>query len=276
MRKRLPLVLSMTALAVAVLGFTPLGDAASSVVRVAIFAKNAGKLQGLSPSSTAKPNAIPVLNKNGVLPARMIKDISVAVDNVGPRGPTGPQGPQGPAGPPGPKGATGAAGINGERGPTGASGPAGPKGEKGDKGDTGATGATGAQGPKGDTGATGATGAAGAQGPQGPQGPKGDKGDPGSVVAYARVSLDGDGNAGVSNAKGVNGVSVSTVDGNRLVCFDLSVSASNAVATGHIGSSFRGIEAAAPAGSVGCDSPNADAGVLVEGTNALTFDAAFN
>src|SRR5205823_13404777 len=122
---------------VAVLGFTPLGDAASSVVRVAIFAKNAGKLDGRSPSSTPKPNAIPVLNSHGVLPARMIKDISVAVDNVGPRGPQGPQGPQGPAGPPGAKGATGAAGINGERGPDGAQGPQGPKG---DKGPTGATG----------------------------------------------------------------------------------------------------------------------------------------
>jgi len=27
---------------------------------------------------------------------------------------------------------------------------------------------------------------------------------------------------------------------------------------------------------VGCDSPNADAGVLVQGTDALTFDVAFN
>jgi hypothetical protein len=270
MRRRLPIVLSITALAVAVLGFTPLGEAASSVVRVAMFASNAGKLDGFDTSKVGKPNAIPVLNKHGQLPVRVIpnKDISVAVDNVGPRG---PQGSAGPAGPPGPQGAQGASGLNGERGAAGPAGPQGPKGDTGPAGAQGTQGTTGAQGPKGDKGATGDTGSAGAQGP------KGDKGDLGSALAFARVSIDGSANATLGASKNVNSVAASTTgDGNLLVCFDLGVGASNAVATPRIGSGFRGVQAAAPADSAGCSGATADAGVLIQGTDAVTFDVAFN
>src|SRR5262249_30334782 len=172
-------------------------------------------------------NAIPVLNGQGRLAERMLpksNGVSVAVDNVGPRGPKGDKGDAGPAGPPGPTGAQGPAGINGERGQQGA---AGPKGDKGDQGQQGIQ---------------------GIQGTQGIPGQKGDKGDPGSALAFAHVSIDGSATATVGAQKGVNGVSVSaTNDGNLLVCFDLSGSASNAVATLRIGSSFRGVEAAAPA-----------------------------
>jgi len=276
MRRRLPFVLSIMALAVAVLGFTPLGEAASSVVRVALFANNAGKIDGFDTSKVGKPNAIPVLNKHGQLPVRVIpnKDISVAVDNVGPRGPQGAQGPAGQAGPPGPQGAQGPAGLNGERGPAGPSGPQGAKGDTGPAGAQGPPGPTGVAGPKGDKGVPGDKGATGAQGPQGP---KGDKGDPGSALAFARVSIDGDGNATLLGAsKNVNAIAASTVDGNRLVCFDLSVDTSNAVATPRIGSGFRGIQAAAQAASSGCSGSTADAAVLVQGTDAVTFDAAFN
>jgi hypothetical protein len=47
-------------------------------------------------------------------------------------------------------------------------------------------------------------------------------------------------------------------------------------ATVRIGSGFRGIQSAAPSDASGCSGATADAGVLVQGTDAVTFDVAFN
>jgi hypothetical protein len=109
MRNRLPIVLSSSALAVALLGATPLGHAAGRAVHAvppfaarAGFAKLAGtadnskKLAGHRASAAPKAGDIPVLGANGKLPA--------SIGAVGPAGPQGPIGPRGPVGPKGQKG----------------------------------------------------------------------------------------------------------------------------------------------------------------------------
>ena len=67
MRQRLPLILSATALLVSVLGATPIGQAAGGVigkaVPLALFAKNAGKLNGHTSSVRPKAGQIPVLTR---------------------------------------------------------------------------------------------------------------------------------------------------------------------------------------------------------------------
>jgi hypothetical protein len=109
MRGRLPLVLSTTALLVAIFGATPLGHAAGRVVHAvppfatrAGFAKfagtadNAKRLAGHKASATPRAGDIPVLGPSGKLPA-----------SIGAVGPGGPQGASGPAGARGPKGDAG-------------------------------------------------------------------------------------------------------------------------------------------------------------------------
>jgi hypothetical protein len=85
MRQRLPLVFSATALVVAVFGVTPLGQAAGNLigkaVPVALFAKNAGKLNGHTSSVAPKAEQIPVLGPDGKLPA--------SIGAVGPKGDQG-------------------------------------------------------------------------------------------------------------------------------------------------------------------------------------------
>lgn len=127
MRQRLPTVISVTALVVALLGVTSLGEAAGNAVR-ATFASNAGKLGGFAPSKKSKRNTVVVRGANGKI------DRASLPLTQGPRGPAGPAGLAGPAGATGPTGATGPAG------------PQGPKGDKGDPGDAGAPGAPGAPG----------------------------------------------------------------------------------------------------------------------------------
>jgi hypothetical protein len=110
MQNRLPVVLSMTALLVAVFGATPLGHAASRAIHAvppfaktasfAKFAGNASKLNGRKSTLSGAPGTIPVVGRNGKLPA--------SIGTVGPQGPQGPAGPRGPAGPTGPAGASGA------------------------------------------------------------------------------------------------------------------------------------------------------------------------
>jgi hypothetical protein len=108
LNNRLPIVLSATALVVAVFGITPLGHATSTIVQTH-FAKNANFLRGKAPSVKAGKNKVPVANKAGKL------DKSWGA--VGARGPAGANGangapgPAGPAGPQGPPGATGPAGA---------------------------------------------------------------------------------------------------------------------------------------------------------------------
>jgi hypothetical protein len=142
-------VLAATAVIVAVFGSTPLGQAAGGAVKVALFAKNAGKVNGIKASKTPKAGQLLALGKDGHFPTSIV-----------------PAGPAGPKGDPGP------------RGTTGSQGPAGPQGPKG---------ATGAQGPAGAKGATGATGPQGAAGPAGPAGPAGVSGR--EVVVSATRNL---------------------------------------------------------------------------------------
>jgi hypothetical protein len=107
-KQRLPLVLSVTALVVALLGTTPLGSAADRAIRTipplakransAKVADNAKRLGGLPPSAFAR---------------------------AGTTGGAAAAGPAGPAGPPGPKGDRGQQGPPGPKGDQGAQGPAG-------------------------------------------------------------------------------------------------------------------------------------------------------
>ena len=91
-RQRLPVVLSAAALVVAVLGATPNGFAAfKGVAKVALFAKNAGKVGGITASKKPKPGKLLPLGKNGKFPASVLP---VATG-------TGPEGARGPAGPAG-------------------------------------------------------------------------------------------------------------------------------------------------------------------------------
>ena len=106
MKRRLPLVLSITALAVAVLGSTPAGHAVASAVppfaKKAHYADRAGNataVNGIRAARKPKPRLLVALNARGKLPA------SVA--------PIGPAGPQGKTGPQGAKGDTGLPGISG-------------------------------------------------------------------------------------------------------------------------------------------------------------------
>jgi hypothetical protein len=95
MKNRIPLAISLAALAVAVLGWTPLGEATTNAIE-AQLATNAHFLRGHAPSAKAGKGKIPFAGKNGKL------DRSWGA--VGPRGPRGPAGAAGPAGPGGPKG----------------------------------------------------------------------------------------------------------------------------------------------------------------------------
>jgi hypothetical protein len=116
LRKRVSVVLAASAVLVAGLGASPVGEAAGDVVRVALFAKNAGKVNGIKAARTPTAGRLLPLGEGGRFPA--------AVVPPGPRGPEGPPGPTGPQGP---------------AGPAGSAGPAGPQGEKGDPGEPPAT-----------------------------------------------------------------------------------------------------------------------------------------
>jgi hypothetical protein len=93
-KARLPLVLSTSALLVAVLGSTPLGQAGAGAVlqvvpraKTANFAVNAGKLNGRRSSPNPRPGQIPVVGADGKLAA--------AIGAVGAAGPAGPPGVSG-------------------------------------------------------------------------------------------------------------------------------------------------------------------------------------
>jgi hypothetical protein len=106
MRRQLPLVLSITALAVAVLGSTPAGHAVVSVVppfaKKAHYADRAGNALAVNAIRAArkpKPRFLVPLNARGKLPASVV--------------PAGPAGLQGTTGPQGAKGDTGPTGVSG-------------------------------------------------------------------------------------------------------------------------------------------------------------------
>jgi len=122
--RRLPLVLSATALVVAVFGSTPVGHAVGSAIpafaKSAGYAKQAGNasaLNGIKASKQARPGMLVPLGTDGKFPS--------SVGLVGPAGPAGPKGDRGDTGAVGPKGATGQAGPVGARGPSGPSGVSG-------------------------------------------------------------------------------------------------------------------------------------------------------
>lgn len=99
MRERLPIVLSGSALLVAVFGATPLGHAAGQAIQAvppfaktanfAKFAGNASKLNGRKSTLKGAPGTIPVVGRDGKLPA------SIAADRRGSRGRRGRRGRMG-------------------------------------------------------------------------------------------------------------------------------------------------------------------------------------
>ena len=73
MRKhRAAIVLSMTALVVAVLGMTSVGNAAVGAVRVALFAENSAKVNGIQASRRPIPGRLLALNAKGKLPSSVL------------------------------------------------------------------------------------------------------------------------------------------------------------------------------------------------------------
>src|SRR5438552_428757 len=88
MKRSFPIVISITALVVAVLGTTPFGQAAVDGAKVAVA-----------------PAKVPLQ--------------AVGVIKRGPRGKRGLRGPRGPVGPQGPAGSQGATGPQGVQGPAG-------------------------------------------------------------------------------------------------------------------------------------------------------------
>ncbi len=100
MRKRLPLALAATALLVALVGSTSLGEAARDVAsavppfaKKAGYATNAGAVGGIKASRQPKPGFLVPLGADG--------KFSAAVGLAGPQGPKGDTGETGPAGPAG-------------------------------------------------------------------------------------------------------------------------------------------------------------------------------
>jgi hypothetical protein len=73
MRKhRAAIALSMTALVVAVLGQTSIGNAAVGAVRVALFAENSAKVNGIQASRKPVPGRLLALNARGKLPSSVL------------------------------------------------------------------------------------------------------------------------------------------------------------------------------------------------------------
>ncbi len=101
MQKRIPTIIALTALVVAMFGSTPLGNAAG---RLILANNSVGTAQ-------LKKNAVTTAKvKNGTLTAA---DFRGGVLPAGPKGDTGAAGAAGPQGPKGDKGDTGAAGQPG-------------------------------------------------------------------------------------------------------------------------------------------------------------------
>ena len=99
-RPNLPTVLSATALVVAVLGATPVGQAAREAIPA--FARNADKVDRIHASRTPKAGYLLALGKNKKFPA--------SVGAIGPAGPAGPKGDKGDKGDAGPQGLPGVSG----------------------------------------------------------------------------------------------------------------------------------------------------------------------
>lgn len=155
MRNRAPLLLSIVALIVAVLGATPYAEAHG--VWHTLFAHNADKVDGIHASRTPRAGRLLPLNSTGKFPASVV--------------------PVGPVGPVGPTGAAGAQGSTGAVGPEGPEGPEGPQGLQG------------LQGLQGQQGLQGLQGIQGPEGPEGPEGPDGPQGPAGPSEAFSRFRV---------------------------------------------------------------------------------------
>lgn len=70
MKRRLPIVLSVTALLIAVAGTTPLGEAASDAIPR--FARNADKVDGIHASRTPRAGRLLALNRQRKFPASVL------------------------------------------------------------------------------------------------------------------------------------------------------------------------------------------------------------
>jgi hypothetical protein len=105
MRQRLPIILSTTALVIAVFGSTPLGEAAMNQV---VPRNSVGTAQ-------LRANAVTGSKiRSGAVTSSDVRNRSLrAVDFAAGQIPAGPQGPQGPQGPAGPTGAAGPVGVSG-------------------------------------------------------------------------------------------------------------------------------------------------------------------
>jgi hypothetical protein len=105
MKQRLPLVIALLALTVAVLGTTPVGSEAAQVIA---FARNAGAVNGIKASAKPRAGYLVPLGKDGKFPAAVVPASGNVLQGAqgipGPQGPQGVQGPQGAQGPQGPAG----------------------------------------------------------------------------------------------------------------------------------------------------------------------------
>jgi hypothetical protein len=141
-KERLPLILSATAVLIALFGATPVGHAVVSAVppfathaKTADYAKNAGAVNGIKASARPRTGWLLPLGTGGKFPSSVLP--TGGGGQAGPAGPQGPPGPKGDKGDPGPKGATG---LQGPKGSTCPSGPVGPSGAAGPAGSPGISG----------------------------------------------------------------------------------------------------------------------------------------
>lgn len=72
MKRRLPTVLSMAAVLIAVMAATPLGQAARDIVPKARFALNAGRVDGLRASKSPKAGYLLALDRSKKFPASVL------------------------------------------------------------------------------------------------------------------------------------------------------------------------------------------------------------
>jgi hypothetical protein len=108
MRNRLPLIISITALVVAVLGTTPLGQAAYNAV---VPTNSVGALQ-LRPGAVTEAKLRGDAVTSGKVKNRSLKSIDFAEGQI-PAGPAGAKGDKGDKGDKGTKGDIGAPGLSG-------------------------------------------------------------------------------------------------------------------------------------------------------------------
>src|SRR5690349_12751356 len=77
MKNRLPLAVATVALAVALVG-TPISEGALHVVRTALFAKNAGAVNGIKASKAPRAGRLVPLGSSGKLPRSVMPAVDAA------------------------------------------------------------------------------------------------------------------------------------------------------------------------------------------------------